>query len=47
MPSDPQVDDYYYQEFYAGVAEDEGKVLGVGETLHHSDGHVRKRRADV
>jgi len=34
MEANPQVDDHYYQEFYpAGEAVDEGKVLGVGETL--------------
>ncbi len=33
MEANPQVGDHYYQEFYAGVAEDEGKVLGLGETL--------------
>ena len=29
MPTDPRVGDTYYQEFAAGVAEDQGRVLGL------------------
>ena len=31
MEANPLVDDHYYQEFYAGVAEDHARVVGVGE----------------
>lgn len=31
MEADPQVGDYYYQEFYEGHAEDTGEVLAVDE----------------
>ncbi len=33
MKANPQVDDHYYQEFYSGIAEDEGKVLALNETI--------------
>jgi hypothetical protein len=32
MNANPQIGDHYYQEFYAGVAEDEGEVIGLNET---------------
>ncbi len=32
MLAHPMVGDSYYQEFLAGEAEDEGKILGLGET---------------
>ncbi len=32
MPAAPQVGDAYRQEFYAGVAEDEAKVLSITDT---------------
>lgn len=32
MEANPLLGDYYYQEFYAGSAEDEGAVIGLGET---------------
>jgi hypothetical protein len=31
MNANPQIGDHYYQEFYPGVAEDEGEVIGIDE----------------
>lgn len=33
MPATPTVGQAYYQEFYAGEAEDRGRVLSVGESV--------------
>ncbi|MFC3491686.1 hypothetical protein [Glycomyces rhizosphaerae] len=33
MEADPQVGDYYYQEFYEGHAEDTGEVVAVDEQV--------------
>jgi hypothetical protein len=47
MEASPQVDDHYYQEFYAGVAEDRARVMGIGEMhtipLGSFDGILRTR----
>jgi hypothetical protein len=32
MNANPQIGEHYYQEFYAGVAEDEGEGIGLNET---------------
>lgn len=33
MKAAPMLGDMYFQEFYAGVAEDEGEVIGVGQMI--------------
>ncbi|ELR96509.1 hypothetical protein [Gloeocapsa sp. PCC 73106] len=33
MKADPQVGDRYYQEFSEGIAEDEGEVVGLNQTI--------------
>lgn len=38
MKANPKVGDYYKQEFYAGEAEDEAKVLSVTETVKIGQG---------
>jgi len=32
MLAQPQLGDFYYQEYYVGEAEDQGQVIGLGET---------------
>ena len=32
-PANPQVGDHYYQEFYAGIAEDDAKVTGLNQSF--------------
>lgn len=41
MKADPQVGDYYKQEFYEGEAEDEAKVLGTSERVQIELGTYR------
>jgi hypothetical protein len=41
MPADPQVGETYRQEYYAGVAEDEAKVLSLDEQVGVPFGHFK------
>ncbi|MGH3037456.1 MAG: hypothetical protein ACRDMU_09775 [Gaiellaceae bacterium] len=41
VPGDPQVGLHYRQEYYAGEAEDEGKILSVDERAEVTFGSFR------